>query len=166
MYALDSFLADAVPACSEAGLCALVYKALLSALGPQQVRSSNARRPSRRIAKHDGVELTNGRASPTPEWMLCPRMWSVGGGRVLPAAEPTFRTCRMPLITRLSSTRGLPGWPWGRCGSIRAQASSESQNSRAIAILLRWETQFRKKTQAVAIGCMSSLPKRGPEWPC
>ena len=27
----------------------------------------------------------------------------------------------MPLITRRSSTRGLPGLPWGRCGSIAAQ---------------------------------------------
>src|SRR6476620_323622 len=39
----------------------------------------------------------------------------------------------MPLITRRSSTRGLPGLPRGRCGSIAAQASSDSQNKRAIA---------------------------------
>jgi hypothetical protein len=43
----------------------------------------------------------------------------------------------MPVITRLSSTRGLPGRPCGRCGSIRAPASSENQNNRAIAIFLR-----------------------------
>jgi hypothetical protein len=54
----------------------------------------------------------------------------------------------MPLITRLSSTRGLPGWPWGRCGSIRAQASSESQNSRAIAILLRWKPQSQEENSS------------------
>jgi hypothetical protein len=33
----------------------------------------------------------------------------------------------MPLITRRSSARGLPGRPVGRCGSIAAHVSSESQ---------------------------------------
>src|SRR5215211_2126018 len=41
---------------------------------------------------------------------------------------PVFRIWRMPLITRRSSTRGLPGWLWGRCGSRAAQALSDSQN--------------------------------------
>jgi hypothetical protein len=35
----------------------------------------------------------------------------------------------MPEITRRSSTLRAPGWFFGRCGSIRAQASSGSQNS-------------------------------------
>ena len=33
----------------------------------------------------------------------------------------------MPEITRRSSTRGAPGRPYGRCGSIAAQASSLNQ---------------------------------------
>jgi bifunctional non-homologous end joining protein LigD len=41
--------------------------------------------------------------------------------------QPTFRTCKIPLITRRSSTRGLPGRPCGRCGSIAVQASSEPE---------------------------------------
>ncbi len=35
----------------------------------------------------------------------------------------------MPEITRRSSTLRAPGWFCGRCGSIRAHASSESQNN-------------------------------------
>ena len=31
-------------------------------------------------------------------------------------------------MTRRSSTRLAPGWLLGRCGSIEAQASSDSQN--------------------------------------
>jgi N-acetyl-anhydromuramyl-L-alanine amidase AmpD len=39
----------------------------------------------------------------------------------------------MPLITRRSSTRGLPGLPRGRWGSIAAQASSDNHNKCVIA---------------------------------
>ena len=46
--------------------------------------------------------------------------------------HPVLRTCKMPLMTRRSSTRGLPGLPRGRCGSIAAHASSDSQNRRVI----------------------------------
>lgn len=35
----------------------------------------------------------------------------------------------MPLITRRSSTRRAPGWFFGICGAIAAQASSLSQKS-------------------------------------
>src|SRR5476651_1821183 len=42
--------------------------------------------------------------------------------------HPLFRTCRMPLITRLSSTRSLPRTSLGKCGSIRHHCSSLSQN--------------------------------------
>ncbi len=42
--------------------------------------------------------------------------------------QPAFSTCRMPLITRRSSTRRAPGWFFGRCGSIAAHASSLNQN--------------------------------------
>lgn len=37
--------------------------------------------------------------------------------------QPVFSTCRMPLITRRSSTLRAPGWFFGRCGSISAHAS-------------------------------------------
>ena len=43
----------------------------------------------------------------------------------------------MPEITRRSSTRGLPGKPLGRCGSIASQASSDSQNRCAMIPLLQ-----------------------------
>jgi hypothetical protein len=49
--------------------------------------------------------------------------------------HPVFKTWKMPLITRRSSTRGLPGLPRGRCGSITAQASSDSQNKFGICAL-------------------------------
>ena len=35
----------------------------------------------------------------------------------------------MPEITRRSSTRRAPGWFFGRCGSIAAHCSSDSQNN-------------------------------------
>jgi hypothetical protein len=41
--------------------------------------------------------------------------------------HPTLSTCKMPEITRRSSTRLAPGWFLGRCGSIVAHASSDSQ---------------------------------------
>src|SRR5215213_6178181 len=63
----------------------------------------------------------------------------------------------MPLITRRSSTRGLPGRPRGRCGSTTAQAASESQNRRAITISCVSEPNQKVKTQATAKGCMGSL---------
>jgi hypothetical protein len=44
----------------------------------------------------------------------------------------------IPLITRLSSTRRAPGWLLGKSGSITAHASSESQNSFAMLILLQF----------------------------
>jgi hypothetical protein len=44
-------------------------------------------------------------------------------------------------MTRLSSTRGLPGRPRRRCDAITAQVASESQNSRAIAHLPIGRTQ-------------------------
>ena len=34
----------------------------------------------------------------------------------------------MPEITRRSSTRRAPGWFFGKCGSIAAQAASDNQN--------------------------------------
>ena len=40
----------------------------------------------------------------------------------------------MPLITRRSSTRRAPGWFFGNCGSIAAQASSLNQNKCPIII--------------------------------
>jgi hypothetical protein len=43
--------------------------------------------------------------------------------------QPTFSTCRMPEITRRSSTRRAPGWFFGKCGSIAAYASFDTQNS-------------------------------------
>ena len=39
-----------------------------------------------------------------------------------------LRICKMPEVTVRLSTRGLPGLPRGRCGSIAAQALSDSQN--------------------------------------
>lgn len=38
--------------------------------------------------------------------------------------QPTLMTCRIPEITRRSSTHLAPGWFFGRCGSITAHASS------------------------------------------
>jgi hypothetical protein len=35
----------------------------------------------------------------------------------------------MPEITLRSSTRRAPGWFFGKCGSITAQASSDNQNN-------------------------------------
>ena len=35
----------------------------------------------------------------------------------------------MPEITLRSSTRRAPGWFFGKCGSIAAHASSDSQNN-------------------------------------
>lgn len=35
----------------------------------------------------------------------------------------------MPEITLRSSTRRAPGWFFGKCGSMAAQASSDSQNN-------------------------------------
>ena len=46
--------------------------------------------------------------------------------------DPVSRTCKIPLMTRRSSTRGLPGLPRGRCRSIAAYASSDSLNRCAI----------------------------------
>ncbi len=43
----------------------------------------------------------------------------------------------MPEMTLRSSTRGLPGRPLERCGSMAAQAASESQNRCARILLLQ-----------------------------
>ncbi len=43
--------------------------------------------------------------------------------------QPIFSTCRMPEITRRSSTLRAPGWFLGRCGSTAAHCSLDSQNS-------------------------------------
>src|SRR5258705_719377 len=42
--------------------------------------------------------------------------------------QPLFSTCKMPLITRRSSTRSLPRTSLGKCGSICRHCSSLSQN--------------------------------------
>ena len=42
--------------------------------------------------------------------------------------QPLFKICRMPLITRRSSTRSLPRTSFGKSGSIRHHCSSLSQN--------------------------------------
>src|SRR6266566_7174611 len=42
--------------------------------------------------------------------------------------QPLFSTCKMPLITRRSSTRSLPRTSCGKCGSICLHCSSFSQN--------------------------------------
>ena len=47
----------------------------------------------------------------------------------------------MPLITRRSSIRGLPGLPRGRWGSIAAQASSDDRNQCVIPASLVGEIQ-------------------------
>src|ERR687894_943395 len=51
---------------------------------------------------------------------------SVEARRINPA-RPDLSTWMMPLITRRSSTRGLPRVSVGRCGSIVAICSSVSQ---------------------------------------
>src|ERR1700680_4853157 len=64
----------------------------------------------------------------------------------------------MPLMTRRSSTRGLPGLPRGRCGSIAAQASLDSQNRRVITTSRLDEPNQKVESPNKAIDCMSSLP--------
>ncbi|GJD98085.1 hypothetical protein OCOJLMKI_5324 [Methylobacterium iners] len=80
------------------------------------------------------------------------------GRHVAPAATH-LEYVQMPEITRRSSTRGLPGSPRGRCGSITAQASSDNQNRRAIATSRVSEPNHRSKTQISAVRCMRPLPE-------
>ena len=55
------------------------------------------------------------------------RRRSIAGGTSR-QRHPVFSTCRMPEMTIRSSTRGFPGLPCGRWGSIVAHASSDNQN--------------------------------------
>src|SRR6185437_8365229 len=48
--------------------------------------------------------------------------------------QPLFNTCKMPLITRRSSTRSLPRTSVGKCGSILCHCSSLSQNKLLLMI--------------------------------
>src|ERR1700676_2118333 len=64
----------------------------------------------------------------------------------------------MPLMTRRSSTRGLPGLPRGRCGSIAAQASLDSQNRRVITTSRLDEPNQKVESPNKAIDCIGSLP--------
>ena len=54
-----------------------------------------------------------------------PRPYSGGASTHRP---PDLRTWMIPLITRRSSTRGLPRVSLGKCGSFRANCPSVSQN--------------------------------------
>jgi hypothetical protein len=71
------------------------------------------------------------REEPVPDALGAPTIVAVkmvvggpySGGQSL-QRQPERSTCRTPLMTRRSSTRGAPGRPFGRCGSITAQASS------------------------------------------
>jgi hypothetical protein len=47
-----------------------------------------------------------------------------------------------------------------RCGSIRSHASPETQNSRAIVILLHRNSRFGAKMQAAESGCMTFFGRR------
>jgi hypothetical protein len=62
-------------------------------------------------------------------------------------------------MTRRSSTRGLPGLPRGRCGSIAAQASSDSQNKHAITPPSLDKPNQRVVSPNKAIDCIGSLPR-------
>ena len=87
-------------------------------------------------------------------------------GRAEPPGHPeaasrqrqVLRTCRMPLITRRSSTRGLPGLPCGRWGSIAAQASSDNQNKCVIAASLSVRLNEGRDSPKYSTCCMSSKP--------
>src|SRR6185503_14793274 len=65
----------------------------------------------------------------------------------------------MPLITRQSSTRGLPGLPCGRWGSIAAQASSDNQNKCVIAASLSVRLNEGRDSPKYSTCCMSSQPR-------
>jgi hypothetical protein len=65
---------------------------------------------------------------PAVEAIVDRRRWPLLGRAVAPAAA-NLRTCRMPEITRRSSTRRAPGWLLGRCGPIAVHALSNNQNS-------------------------------------
>src|SRR5260370_18772747 len=61
----------------------------------------------------------------------------VGGrysGGQSPHRQPLFSTCKMPLITRRSSTRSLPRTSVGKCGSIRRHCASFNQNKLLLMI--------------------------------
>src|SRR6476619_2360041 len=64
----------------------------------------------------------------------------------------------MPLITRRSSTRGLPGLPRGRWGSIAAQALSDNHNKCVIAASSSVRLKEAAIRQKDSMRCMSSQP--------
>ena len=82
---------------------------------------------------------------------------TIFGRHVAPTASG-LRTCKIPLMTRRSSTRGLPGLPRGRCRSIAAHAWSDSQNRRVITASRLDEPNQKVESPNKAIDCMSSLP--------
>src|SRR5829696_8551578 len=67
-------------------------------------------------------------AGPAVEAVVDGRGWPILGWAVFPAT-PRFLHVQDGAITRRSSTLRAPGWFFGRCGSIAAQASSLNQNS-------------------------------------
>src|SRR6478736_5999579 len=67
----------------------------------------------------------------------------------------------MPLITRRSSTRGLPGLPCGRWGSNAAQASSDNQNKCVIAASSSVRLNEGRDSPKYSTCCMSSQPRLG-----
>src|SRR5271170_320231 len=66
-------------------------------------------------------------------------------------------------MIRRSSTRGLPGLPRGRCGSIATHASLDNQNRCVIAASRLDEPSQKVESANKAIDCMGSLPWRYSE---
>src|SRR5271156_5394647 len=62
-------------------------------------------------------------------------------------------------MIRRSSTRGLPGLPRGRCGSIATHASLDNQNRCVIAASRLDEPSQKVESANKAIDCMGSLPR-------
>src|ERR1043166_3029409 len=66
--------------------------------------------------------------------------------------QPTFSTCKMPEITRRSSTRRAPGWFVGRCGSIADHAWSDSQNNDPIHTSPAQHTGLNQESSSCSSG--------------
>ena len=84
---------------------------------------------------------------------------SVLRGAIAPAASGLKDVQDAPLITRRSSTRGLPGLPCGRWGSIAAQAASDNQNKCVIAASLSVRPNEGRDSPKYSTCCMSSQPR-------